>query len=88
MSPNHLSQLEEAHSRAIASGYSYSFYFYGSTVACRLTKDTYGAARVEVQGEGATPAEALAVALSNFPPNPLDGTKWKNNQLAAPGDTP
>ncbi len=87
-----LEQLSEALDRATSLGYScfISMSTYGDKThyGCNLTQTSHGGGRVEVKGDGETLEAAVRICFSNFPENPLDGTGWKNNRIAAPKPDP
>lgn len=81
---NTLQQVSDAFDQVIADGFSFFSSYYNKAWHVTLSKRTYGSVELDVKGEGDTIFAAVETALNNFPKNPLDGSKWKNNQLAPP----
>jgi hypothetical protein len=83
---NTLEQIASAFDTVIKDGFSFFASFYGKQWHVTLNKNTYGENPVslDVKGVGDTIFAAVEAALNNFPKNPLDGSKWKTDRLAAP----
>jgi len=79
-----LQQVSDAFDRVIADGFSFFASFYGKKWHVTLNKNTYQGVSLDVKGHGDTIFLAVEAALNNFPSNPLDGSKWKSDRLAAP----
>lgn len=83
-----LEQLSAALDRAKLMGFNISISLgrYGGDTdhcSCRLSQTSHAGGKVDVAGDDTSLEEAVRKCFSNFPENPLDGTGWKNNRLAA-----
>lgn len=81
---NTLQDVSDAFDKVIADGFSFFASCYSKKWHVTLSKNTYNGVSFDVKGDGDTIFAAVEAALNNFPKNPLDGSKWTSDRLAAP----
>ena len=82
-----LTEIQTAFDSLTAQGFTFFFSHYSKKYHITLTKSSYtgsNSTEMTVKGEGDTITECVEHALNNFPKNPLDGSRWKTDRLAAP----